>query len=77
MSKLSIGIINRDQFVFIHKSSYENSLSTPARRYDRRRATYKHVPSRSRIKRASQGLVEIMRFSKEQLLLFLKVRQSL
>lgn len=37
------------------------------------KTTYKHVPSRSRVKRAGQGLVEIMRLSKDHLLLLLKV----
>lgn len=37
------------------------------------RATYKYVWSRSSAKRASQGLEEIRRLSKDELLLLLKI----
>ncbi len=37
------------------------------------RATYKYIWSRSSAKRASQGLEEIRRLSKDQLLLLLKI----
>lgn len=62
---------------FIDKRHKRKTPSTTGWWRDTRRATYKDVPSRSRAKRTSQGLVEIMRFSKEKLLLLLKVRQSL
>lgn len=37
------------------------------------RATYKYVWSRSRAKRASQGLEEIRRLRKDELLILLKI----